>query len=128
MSEPHTDHADPGHAHGDLEGLYLKVFGALIVCTAVSFITVSSFWVNSLGHETGHTVVMIVAVIKALLVAMFFMHLKYDWNKLYFMLVPSLVVGTILICALLPDITFSQTRITNFGEPPPAATVRPMVE
>lgn len=123
MSETHADsHAAPDHGHGDLDSLYLKIFGALVICTAVSFITVSPAW--PLGPDAGHVLVMLVAVVKALLVAMFFMHLKFDWNKLYFMLVPSLVVGTVLICALLPDITFSQTRITSFTEPPPAATVR----
>jgi cytochrome c oxidase subunit 4 len=126
MAEAHSEvHSGGEHSHGDLEPLYLRVFGVLVVCTAISFITVSAWWVHSVGHEAGHTVVMIVAVIKALLVAMFFMHLKWDWNKLYFMLVPSLVVGAILCCALLPDITFSDTRIKSYDHPPPAATVRP---
>ena len=126
MTDTHTEsHAAADHGHGDMEALYLKIFGVLVICTAISFVTVSSWWVHSVGHEAGHIVVMIVAVIKALLVAMFFMHLKWDWNKLYFMLVPSLAVGTILCCALLPDITFSDTRIKSYNEPPPAATVRP---
>lgn len=120
MAEAAAAHAEH---HGDMEKTYMKVFGVLVICTAISFITVSPIWFMS--HQAGHTLVMMVAVLKAVLVAMFFMHLKYDWNKLYFMIVPCLVVGTVLCCALLPDITFSQTRITNFGEPPPAATVNP---
>ncbi|HMP03879.1 MAG TPA: cytochrome C oxidase subunit IV family protein [Gemmatales bacterium] len=117
-----------GEHHGDMDAIYYKVFGALVVCTAVSFITVSPLWF--LGATTGHTLVMLVAVVKALLVAMFFMHLKYDWNKLYFMFVPTLTIATLLPCVLLPDITFSQTRIIHFSKdanagtvPPPAAQV-----
>lgn len=122
--------AGHGEHHGDMEPTYYKVFGALVACTAVSFITVTDAWVNSLGAATGHTVVMMVAVVKALLVAMFFMHLKYDWNKLYFMFVPTLTIATLLPCVLLPDITFSQTRIVNYSKEadsgnalPPAARV-----
>jgi hypothetical protein len=58
------------------------------------------------------------------------MHLKYDWNKLYFMFVPTLTIATLLPCVLLPDITFSQTRIVNYSKEadtgkalPPAARV-----
>src|SRR5262249_19520663 len=67
------------HEHGEGHGsdvTYLKVFGVLVVCTAVSFFTVMSLWVNNLGETSGHTVVMLVAVFKATLVAMFFMHLR----------------------------------------------------
>lgn len=122
----HDDHAH----HGDMEPTYYKVFGALVVCTAVSFITVTDAWIHSIGAGAGHTVVMIVAVIKALLVALFFMHLKYDWGKLYFMFVPTLTIATLLPCVLLPDITFSQTRIVNYNKEadgarqlPPAARI-----
>jgi cytochrome c oxidase subunit 4 len=128
-SELPSEHGHGDH-HGDMEPTYYKVFGALVACTAVSFITVTDLWVGSLGATTGHTVVMLVAVVKALLVAMFFMHLKYDWNKLYFMFVPTLTIATLLPCVLLPDITFSQTRIVNYSKEadtgkalPPAARV-----
>jgi cytochrome c oxidase subunit 4 len=101
--------AHPGEHH---HPNYLAVFGALVVMTAVSFWTVSRYWPLSAG--AGHTLVMVVAVCKAVLVAMFFMHLKYDWFKVYFMVVPALILGTILICALLPDITFGPTRVVPF--------------
>lgn len=98
---------------------YLAVFAVLVVLTAVSFWTVSRFWPLSAG--AGHTLVMVVAVCKAVLVAMFFMHLKFDWFKVYVMIVPALILGTILVCALMPDITFSQTRELP-GRVPPALT------
>jgi hypothetical protein len=37
------------------------------------------------------------------------MHLRYDWFKLYFMIVPPILMGAILICALLPDMTFAHS-------------------
>jgi cytochrome c oxidase subunit 4 len=115
MADTHTEE----HPHPN----YWAVFGVLTVLTAVSFMTVQPFWINSMGERSGPMLVMIVAVAKATLVAMYFMHLKYDWFKLYFMIVPTLIMGTILMCALLPDMTFSQTRVKMGDEPgtvPPA--------
>jgi caa(3)-type oxidase subunit IV len=124
------------HEHSEGHGsdvTYLKVFGVLVVCTAVSFFTVMSFWVNNLGETSGHTVVMLVAVFKATLVAMFFMHLRQDWFRpvirpfifLGMMVVGALMMGTILICALLPDQTFSHTRVTEPGVEPVAIAYDP---
>jgi cytochrome c oxidase subunit 4 len=106
----HEEHAHPN---------YLAVFGILCVLTLISFMTVTDFWIKNMGTNSGPILVMIVGVAKATLVAMYFMHLKYDWFKLYFMIVPTLIMGTILVCALLPDMTFSQTRVV-WGAPPPA--------
>jgi caa(3)-type oxidase subunit IV len=100
MTETHDTHA--GHP---TDRTYLVVFGALVVFTGVSFWTVSEgFW--PLSKQAGYMVVMLVAVCKAVLVAMFFMHLKWDWFKLYFMIVPPLIMGALMICALMPDQTF----------------------
>jgi hypothetical protein len=49
-------------------------------------------------------VIMIVAVIKALCVAAIFMHLKFEWGKLYFLIVPVLILGVMMMVVLLPDI------------------------
>jgi caa(3)-type oxidase subunit IV len=95
-------------AHGATQKTYLLTFLVLCILTGVSFWTVSEdYW--PLTKTAGHNLVMVVAVCKAILVAMFFMHLKYDWFKVYFMIVGALILGTILLCALLPDITFSHS-------------------
>jgi cytochrome c oxidase subunit 4 len=125
MADTHaTDAAHAAHDAHDhpSERTYMMVFAFLCVFTAVSFLTVSTYW--PLSPDAGHTVVMIVAVVKALLVAMFFMHLKYDWFRVYVMVVPALILGTGLILALMPDITFSKTRVMG-DNPPPAATMLP---
>lgn len=99
MTETHAEHPHPN---------YWAVFMALVVLTTVSFITVTETWQQYLGANSGPIVVMVVAVCKATLVAMYFMHLKFDWFKVYVMIVPVLLLGTILVCALLPDMTFAQ--------------------
>jgi caa(3)-type oxidase subunit IV len=48
-----------------------------------------------------------VAVCKAVLVGMFFMHLKYDWGKLYFIIVPISILGLMMMIVLLPDIVLA---------------------
>ncbi|GBD35488.1 hypothetical protein HRbin36_00600 [bacterium HR36] len=103
MSATHESHPHPN---------YLAVFAALVVLTAIS---VSSEYL--VGAAAGHVVNVLVAVCKAVLVAMFFMHLKYDWFKVYFMVVPTLIVGVVLVLTLMPDATFSQYR--NLLDLPP---------
>lgn len=127
-----TNHGHAEEHHGS-DVTYLKVFGILVVCTAVSFLTVTAVWVSNLGEASGHTLVMLVAVLKASLVAMFFMHLRQDWFRpvirpfiyLGMMVVGSLTMGTILICALLPDQTFSRTRVVEPGVEPVAIAYDP---
>src|SRR5262249_43558283 len=97
--------ADPAHdAHdGPNFQLYLKIFGALCICTALSFV------VNFImGQNVGSMmVIMIVAVIKAILVAAIFMHLKFDWSKLYFLVFPVVILAVMMIIVLLPDIVLA---------------------
>ena len=50
------------------------------------------------------TIILSVAVVKALLVAIYFMRLKWDWGRLYFLIIPALVLAPMLVFALLPDI------------------------
>jgi cytochrome c oxidase subunit 4 len=45
-----------------------------------------------------------VAVVKATLVGMYFMHLKLDWGRLYFLIVPAFILGTMMMIVLMPDI------------------------
>src|SRR5262249_39390136 len=97
MADPHHEEAGPNL------GTYLMVFGALCVCTALSFI------VNAvLGHGMGSMmVIMVVAVIKASLVVAIFMHLKFDWDRLYFLIFPVAILAVMMIVVLLPDIVLA---------------------
>jgi cytochrome c oxidase subunit 4 len=48
------------------------------------------------------------AVIKAGLVGWFFMHLKFEGKWVYILIVPACVLATILVLALLPDMTIKE--------------------
>src|SRR4051812_48099087 len=98
-------HAHAAHAHGPPSMQpYIVVFAALSVFTAVSFVV--NYFVRG-GHiaaGTGFVIILGVAVVKALLVATYFMHLKWDWGRLYVLIIPALVLAPMLVFALLPDI------------------------
>ena len=97
-----SDQNDLGHAGPSFQ-TYLFVFYALCVCTALSFV------VNfALGHNlTSAGLIMIVAVIKASLVASIFMHLKFDWGKLYCIILPVCVVTVMMVIILSIDATLA---------------------
>lgn len=104
-----SDHNNHGHgnhgtgeAHPDMFRLYIMVFIALSIATAVSFGAYSLFGQGS----TSLTIIMIVSVIKASLVAYIFMHLKYDWGKVVGIMIPVVVMAIMFVIVLLPDIVF----------------------
>lgn len=83
MSEHLKDHLE----HGDLldvgghdehggNGKYIAVFIALCFLTSMSFFTYSSYWPFS--KEVAWAFMMAVSCTKAMLVILFFMHVKYN--------------------------------------------------
>jgi caa(3)-type oxidase subunit IV len=93
--------------HGPNVGAYLAVFGALSVFTALSFVFNTMARHDAISHLTSFFLILGVAIIKALLVAAIFMHLKWDFRKLYILIVPALVLGPLLVIVLLPDIVLA---------------------
>lgn len=91
------------HAHGDPKRMvrgYLLIFGALAVLT---FLTV---WVNSL-HVSRPVAISIaagIAVVKVLLIASFFMHLKFEGKWIFGVVILALIAVSILIFLISPDI------------------------
>ena len=104
-----TDAHAPEAHHGPNVQAYFVVFGALAVFTAISFIVNGIF---GAGSHTGMAIILGVAVIKACLVGVIFMHLKWDWRKLYFMIVPAFILGAMMMMVLLPDIVITW-KMTN---------------
>src|SRR5437764_11881653 len=111
-------HAHAGeHAHGPANVQpYLVIFGALSVFTVVSFVVNYFVRAGSMAAGTGFVIILSVAVIKALLVATYFMHLKWDWGRLYVLIIPALVLAPMLVFALLPDIVLYWSHVVG---PPP---------
>lgn len=113
-----TDHSHPTAGHGDAHGhgghghddhgtglaKYIYVFIALCVLTGCSFFTYSSAWPFHEAPQVGWTFMMIVSCTKALLVILFFMHVKYEANWKYVLTIPCGCMAIFLACALVPDV------------------------
>ncbi len=78
---------------------YWTVFIVLCVCTAVSFVF------NTLLGQTGLSAALIsvVAIIKAALVVMIFMHLTTDWKKVAAIMIPVLIMCVMTVIILSID-------------------------
>lgn len=123
-----SDHAHAhAHAHGDAHGaehvhvvplkILFGVWGVLIVLT---WVTVAASWVD-FGHLVGEPWLNIVgalaiAVVKAGLVALYFMHLRYDHPFNGFVLCAALAFVALLIgIALLDTKEYDAQKIPNYA-------------
>jgi caa(3)-type oxidase subunit IV len=95
------------HGHGEHAGpnfrAYMIVAAALAAFTTVSFVVNGFVRDGTVEPHIGFTIILGVAVCKALLVGAIFMHLRWEWGKLYFMIVPAFILGTMMMMVLLPD-------------------------
>lgn len=78
MAENHGSH------HVTPLGDYIKVAAALF---GLTFLTMIAFWMHSYLGPLGAPIAFLIAAIKAALVMMYFMHMKYDsWeNRIVFL-------------------------------------------
>jgi caa(3)-type oxidase subunit IV len=104
-SEMHT--GDYVEAHGPSFKAYMVVFGALSIFTAISFVVNDLVRNDVLTSQMGFFLILAVAIVKALLVAIYFMHLIVDWGKLYYFIFPTFILGTMFMIVLLPDIVLA---------------------
>ncbi len=95
-------HAHDSHSTGIAQ--YIYVFLALCVLTTASFFTYSSLWPWHDQPKIGWTFMMAVSCTKALLVILFFMHVKYEANWKYVLTIPAGFMAIFLILALVPDV------------------------
>jgi cytochrome c oxidase subunit 4 len=136
MSDHAASHADHGHTdHGD-HGVakYLYVFAALCVLTTMSFLTYSDYWPKSLQDDHVRWLFMMaVSCCKAMLVVLFFMHVKYEANWKYVLTIPASIMAIFLALALIPDVgrrfhhgLYSPTeeRMRFVGTPQEAAAIQ----
>ncbi len=108
----HAAHAHDGHGHDD-HGLAHVASAKMLVTVWLALIALTGItvWTASMHlHPFDLVIAMIIATIKGLLVALFFMHLKYDrpFNGLIFML--SFVFAGIFVVFSMFD-----TGINQFG-------------
>ena len=116
------NHGDPAgevaaHAHDHGIAKYLYVFAALTVMTTASFMTYTDLWRDNIKSEAaGWTFMMAVSCTKALLVMLFFMHLKWEASWKYVLTIPASVMAVFLGLALVPDVKWRYPEITGGRE------------
>ena len=96
--------------HVESHAPYLKVWAGLAIFTAIEYfyahIFKDAFIILVLG-------LLFWAVIKASMVGWFFMHLKFEGNWVYAMLVPAGILAIIMTCALIPDLAMQPVTEEN---------------
>lgn len=98
MSAHETTHAAESHDHGGIK-LYAAVLGALLVLTAI---TVGASYLDFGGANL--VIAVVIASIKASLVALFFMHLKDDKPVNALILVSCFMFLGLLVTFCLLDV------------------------
>jgi cytochrome c oxidase subunit 4 len=97
---------DPPH-HGPGVKAYLVIFTALALFTLVSFVANYAARHDTISHFQSFVIILGVAIVKAGLVGAYFMHLVVDWRRLYYLLVPAFILGTMMMIVLMPDIVLA---------------------
>jgi cytochrome c oxidase subunit 4 len=111
-TDAHAHAAEHPHGPATIQP-YLVIFGALSIFTAVSFFVNWFVRHDYIAAGTGFVIILGVAFVKAILVATYFMHLKWDWGRLYFLIIPALVLAPMLVFALLPDIVIYWQKLAG---------------
>lgn len=96
--DDHADHADHAH-HGPSLFLLTVIFATLMILTLITVgVTVFDF-----GYKLNLAVALVIALVKATLVGLYFMHLRWDPPIFAFTLVASLGFVTLFIVFSLID-------------------------
>lgn len=129
MTGHDLSHGSPGsgsHSHesNDHGGLakYIYVFLALCILTGASFFTTSPAWPFHDSHRVSWAFMMAVSCTKAMLVILFFMHVKYEANWKYVLTIPAAFMSLFLVLMLVPDVGMrsrraSEERLQNMAVP-----------
>ena len=127
-AHPHAaDHAHGAGVPGDDHephvgvGVYLSVALALVFLTACSYWTYTPFWPFGDAIFIKRLWMFAVSCTKAMLVILFFMHLKWEANWKWVVTVPASMMSLLLILALVPDIGFrmrhaSRDRLSGLAD------------
>ena len=93
--------------------------------STMSFIVNYAVRREVLSPHAGFALILLVAVVKAVLVGTYFMHLLVDWAKLYYFIFPTFILGAMFIVVLLPDIVLSWPHHDYVPDPPVGNAVAP---
>ena len=108
MTEATTRMPEPEHGHTEApphhEIPYGFVFVALVALTVV---TVGVAMKRFEPEAINVLIALAIASVKASLVALYFMHLKFEGKLIYLIAIVPVCLCVLLICALLPDIVMT---------------------
>src|SRR3954466_14048744 len=99
--------AHPAHGHHEEHGsltTYISVFVALLILTILSFAVGNWHALKDKAPGVVWAFMMAASVSKALLVILFFMHLKWEANWKYVLTVPCCIMSVFLVLMLVPDV------------------------
>jgi cytochrome c oxidase subunit IV len=117
------------HGHHESVAKYWYVFIALIALTGCSFFTQSRWWPFHATPHVAWAFMTAVSCAKALLVVLFFMHVKYEAGWKYALTLPASFMAVFLTLMLVPDIGMrdldaSSERRTFMADPGEAVIER----
>ena len=123
-SPPEHDHHDDGHhglAHVATTKVLITTGGTLLLLTIVTVLATKV----DFGANINLGIAMAIAVIKATLVILFFMHLRYDRLFHSVVFVSAILAACLFVGFTLMDTNqYQQTNIWN-PDSPPAAPIGP---
>lgn len=99
------------HAHSNSATIYVVILGALLVLTGV---TVGAAYVNFGSSSINLIIAVLIATVKATLVALFFMHLRHDPPLNAIIFVSSLIFLGLFLLFPLIDIG-SRDKVVPYG-------------
>ncbi len=100
-------HGEPEEAHGVTVPVphhhvnYYAIFASLVVLTAI---TVGVYFLHPTSELVKILLALLIASVKAILVAYFFMHLKFEGKLIYTIFIVPLLLCVLLVVALIPDV------------------------
>jgi cytochrome c oxidase subunit 4 len=92
----HTAHSEEGHNHPGAK----EYIGIAVVLTVITAIEVAVFYIPSM-RPMMVPVLLTLSALKFALVAMFYMHLKFDHRIFSWLFVTPMIIATFVILALL---------------------------
>jgi len=91
MTEPATKHAHPNY------------IGIWLLLAALTFLELGVVFLSHFGKWFVISALMIMAIWKALLVAMYFMHLRFENNRLRILAIAPLPLAVIMVMAVITE-------------------------
>jgi cytochrome c oxidase subunit 4 len=111
-------HPGEHHDHGPTDRQYFQIFVILVVLTALE---VSTEWWPEDARNIAVPVLLFLMVVKFFLVALWFMHLKWDPAILKRTFYAGMLIAIAVYVVALSAMNFwTDSGVTNFNDPPPA--------